>query len=99
MKIKARSKKGVAKIKLLAKHPMESGLRKDRKGKTIPAHFIETLTVHQGNDQVFVANLGPAISKNPYLSFSLNGINSGTELSFKWVDNQGKSESKLVKIK
>ena len=42
--IKARAKlsDGVTTVKALIKHPMETGLRKDKKtGKMIPAHFIQ----------------------------------------------------------
>ncbi len=42
IKVRAKVKKGEAKVKCLISHPMETGLRKDKKtGKLIPAHFIQ----------------------------------------------------------
>ena len=43
MKIK-KSKGGGYEVMVLAKHPMETGLRKDKKtGEKVPAHFIQTM--------------------------------------------------------
>ena len=43
MKIK-KSKSGGYEVMVLAKHPMETGLRKDKKtGNKIPEHFIENM--------------------------------------------------------
>jgi len=70
IRIRAKMKGGVAEVKALMSHAMETGLRKNKKtGKKIPAHFIQDVTcTHKGNT-VLVASWGPAISKNPYLSF------------------------------
>ena len=64
IKMRAKSKDGVTTIKALISHPMETGLRKDKKtGKVIPAHFIqEVVCEHKGNT-VLTANWGGAISK------------------------------------
>ena len=39
------------------------------------------------------ANWGPAVSKNPYLAFSVKGAKAGDTLKLSWVDNKGGSES------
>ncbi len=50
IKVRAKVKKGEAKVKCLISHPMETGLRKNKKtGKLIPANFIqEVVCEHDG---------------------------------------------------
>lgn len=98
MKAKAKVKGGVVEIKVLAKHPMETGLRKDKEGKVVPANYIEQLTASVGGERVFVANLGPGVSKNPYVKFSYKG-GSGDVVDLRWTDNTQKSESVQVAVK
>lgn len=93
MKVKARAKKGVAKIKLLVRHPMDTGRAKDPKtGQLIPAHFIQELTCEYKGKVVFTAQLGSLVSKDPYLAFAIKGAALGEKLKLKWIDNQGKTE-------
>ena len=100
IKMRAKVNDGVTTIKALVSHPMETGTRKDKKtGKKIPAHFIqEVVCEHKGN-KVMTANWGPAISKNPYLSFKFTGAASGDTVKLSWVDNQGEKDSKEATIK
>ena len=94
MKVKARMREDVVSVKLLAKHPMETGLRKDQEtGELIPAKYIQELTCQYKEKLVFIANFGRAVSKNPYLSFSFTGAEKGGELILSWVDNTGESET------
>ena len=100
IKIKAKHKSGVTSVKALIKHPMETGLRKNKKtGKKIPAHFIKEVTCSHNGNVVFVANWGVAVSKNPYLSFKLKGGSPGDTIKIAWVDNKGESDSRETKIK
>ncbi len=53
-KVKAKAKDGMTKVKMLAKHVMETGQRKDKKtGEVIPAKFIQEITVQHGATQFF----------------------------------------------
>jgi len=45
MKIRAQIKGDVAEIRILMGHAMETGQRKDAAGATVPAHFIQSMTV------------------------------------------------------
>ncbi len=45
------------------------------------------------------AQWGPAISKNPYLSFKFGGGKSGDAVGIAWVDNTGKKDSITIKVK
>ena len=100
IKVRAKVKNGVATVKSLINHPMETGLRKDKKtGKKIPAHFIQEVNVEHGGKNVLNAQWSGAISKNPFLSFKFSGANSGDTIKISWVDNKGESDSTEAKIK
>ena len=100
IKIRAKLKDGVVTVKSLMNHPMETGLRKDKKtGELIPAHFIQEVVATSGGKTVMTANWSGAISKNPYLSFSFEGGNKGDEVTIAWTDNKGGSETGSAKIK
>ncbi|HHZ88745.1 MAG TPA: thiosulfate oxidation carrier complex protein SoxZ [Chromatiales bacterium] len=100
IKIRAKNKSGVTTVKCLMTHPMETGSRKNKKtGKLIPAHFIQEVTADLNGTTVLTAHWGGGVSKNPYMSFKLNGAASGDSLKINWVDNQGNSESAEAKVK
>ena len=99
MKVRAKSKGGVADIKVLVTHPMEPGNRKDKKtGKEIQPHFIQEITFSVNGKTAVTGALSGGVSKNPYLNFKAAG-NSGDTLTVAWTDNQGGKDSKEVKIK
>lgn len=59
LKVKAKAKGDKTKVKLMAKHIMESGQRKDKKtGKVIPALFIRELKVMHAGKEVFFCKHG-----------------------------------------
>jgi len=91
MKIKASIQNNVTSVKMLIPHPMETGRRKDQSGALVPAHFITEVTATCGGDTVFRAELGPGVSKDPYLSFQFDGAKAGDMLSVSWVDSKGES--------
>ena len=99
MRIKAKLKGDTATIKLLIKHPMESGRRKDEAGKLIPAKFVQTVTAHIADTQVFEVNSGPGVSKNPFLQFILTGRAVGDKIDFKWVDSTGATKEDSTTLK
>lgn len=98
MRIKAVLVKELVEVKLMVRHPMESGLRKDENGKKIPAHFIETLEVKCNEKVVFDAYLGMAVSENPFLMFSFKGAAKGDLLEVTWKDNRGDSRTDKAPI-
>ena len=78
IKIRAKVKDGTATVKFLMKHPMETGLRKDKKtGKKIPAHYISDVNVALNGTNVMTAYLGPGVSQDPYLSHRGRGCEQG----------------------
>jgi len=85
---------GVTTVKILISHPMDTGLVKDKKtGNLIPAHFIQEVVCEHNGNNVLTAEWGPAVSKNPYLSFRFKGAKAGDTVKVSWVDNQGNSDS------
>ena len=100
IKIRAKVKNGLTTVKTLMSHPMETGLRKDKKtGEKIPANHITEVTAEHKGNVIFTANWGGAISKNPYLSFKFKGAASGDMIKITWVDNMGKGDSAEAAIK
>ena len=94
IKLRAKASDGVATVKALISHPMETGLRKDKKtGQAIPAEFIQEVVCESGGKTVLNAQWGSAISKNPFLSFKFSGAKSGDSIKVSWVDNKGNSDS------
>ena len=88
MRVRATEKEGIVDVKLLMKHDMESGQRKDASGKLIPAWFISSLNVKAQGKDVFNAEFGPAVSKDPFLNFKYKGA-KGDKLVVNWIDTKG----------
>ena len=89
MKIRASLAGDVTEVKVLMNHEMETGQRKDAQGQAIPAWFIQNVTVTWNDKTVLSAQWGPAVAKNPFLSFKFRGGAKGDRVSITWVDNRG----------
>ena len=98
MRIRAVQVKDLVEVKLMIRHPMESGLRKDENGKKIPAHFIETLEVKCNDRIVLESYLGMAVSENPFIQFSFKGGAKGDMLEATWKDNRGDTRTDKAAI-
>jgi sulfur-oxidizing protein SoxZ len=100
IRIRAKMKGDVTEVKCLMSHPMETGLRKDKKtGEKIPAHFIKEVNCEHNGNSVLKGNWSVAISKNPYLSFKFKGGSAGDTVKISWADNKGNSDSAEAQIK
>ncbi|WP_408593854.1 thiosulfate oxidation carrier complex protein SoxZ [Limnohabitans sp.] len=93
MRIRAQAAGGNATIRVLMSHEMESGQRKDPNGKTIPAWHIQDVTASLNGKPVLTAEWGPAVSKNPYLQFTIKGAKAGDKVAITWRDNKGESRT------
>ena len=89
MRIRAQASGGNATVRVLMSHEMETGQRRDASGKTIPAWFISDVTASLNGKPVFSAEWGPAVSKNPFLQFTIKGAKAGDKVSVTWKDNKG----------
>jgi len=93
MRIRAQAAGGNATIRVLMSHEMETGQRKDAAGKTIPAWHITEVTATLNGKQVLAAEWGPAVSKNPFLQFTVKGAKAGDKVTVTWKDNKGDSRT------
>ncbi len=98
IKVRTKVEEDVTTVRLLVRHPMESGNRKDPAGQSIPAHYIKELVCEHNGKPVLTAYWGPGISRNPYLSFRLAGVKAGDILTIRWEDNQGQRDSLETRI-
>ena len=98
MKIRAAVKDGVADVRILMSHPMETGTRKDAAGKLVPAWHITEVSATLNGKTVLKAQWGTAVSKDPFLSFRVRGAKAGDRLVVTWVDNKGGTETATDKI-
>ena len=89
MKIRANAVGDVTEVKVLMSHEMETGLRKDAQGTTIPAWFIQNVTATYNGKTVLSAQWGPAVAKNPFVSFKFKGGSKGEKVMISWTDNRG----------
>ena len=89
MKIRAAMLGDKVEVKALMSHIMETGQRKDAKGATIPAHFIQNVSATHNGKTVLSAQWGPAVSTNPFLSFRFKGGKPGEKVVITWTDNKG----------
>ncbi|HLO61446.1 MAG TPA: thiosulfate oxidation carrier complex protein SoxZ [Azonexus sp.] len=89
IKIRAQNQGEITDVRILMQHPMETGLRKDDKGQTFPAHFIQTFTVSLNGKTIIDGQLNTSISKNPLFTFKVRGIKAGDRLAVAWIDNTG----------
>jgi len=99
IKLRTKNKDGKIQVKALIKHPMETGLRKNKKtGKKIPAHYISNLEVTANGKALLTADWSGSVSKNPFVSFNYAG-KSGDKINLTWKDNTGKSDSLETTVK
>lgn len=93
MRIRAQVAGANATVRVLMAHEMETGLRKDSAGKLIPAWHIQQISAKHNDKQVMTAQWGPAVSKNPFLQFTIKGAKAGDKVAITWLDNKGESRT------
>lgn len=93
MRIRAQVSGDKATVRVLMGHEMESGQRKDASGAIIPAWYIQEVTANLNGKQVFSAQWGPSISKNPFLQFAVKGAKAGDKIAVSWKDNKGETRT------
>ena len=83
------AKKGeVIEIRTLAGHEMETGFRRTQLGELIPRDILTAFVCTYNGVEIFRAELHPAVSANPLITFSTVATESGT-LEFKWTGDNG----------
>ena len=87
----------VIEIKTLISHIMETGYRHGTNGQVIPRDIIERFVCSYNGEEVFRAELFPAIGANPFISFFTVATASGT-LAFEWTGDNGFVATESVNI-
>lgn len=93
MRIRAQAAGDKATVRVLMSHEMESGQRKDSAGKIVPAWFINEVSATHNGKVVMTAEWGPAVSKNPFLQFSVKGAKAGDKIGVTWKDTKGETRT------
>ncbi len=98
IKIRAQVQGDITDIRILMQHPMETGLRKDERGQTLPVHFIQTFTILHNGKALIDGQLNTSISKNPLFAFKARGIKAGDKLAVAWIDNLGERRQDEITV-
>ena len=102
MKVKAKLKKGVVKIKAMAKHDMMTYNQAEKKtGNKDDANFITHITGTCNGETVFDMSTSQFLSKNPIFKFQFKGdsFKKGDKVFMSWVDRKGGTGKGKGKIK
>ena len=98
IKVSPNPKRGeIIEIKTLISHEMETGFRHTNTGAPIPRDIITTFVVTYNGEEIFSAQLFPAIAANPFITFYTIAKDSGT-LTFQWTGDRGFSETASAAI-
>lgn len=102
MKVKAKLKNGVIKVKAMAKHGMVTYDQAEKKtGNKNDANFITHITGEINGKTVIDMSTSQFLSKNPIFKFKLKGeeFKKGDKLIMTWTDLKGKSANGKGKLK
>jgi sulfur-oxidizing protein SoxZ len=92
IKVRLERSGGLVAVRILIRHPMETGLRLGPEGTLVPPHHITELTAQIGGEPVMTAYWGPGVAKDPYVSFQIAAGPLGERLVIAWTDTQGDTE-------
>jgi sulfur-oxidizing protein SoxZ len=96
--VPAQAKRGeIIEIKTLVRHPMENGFRRTQLGELIARDIITSFVCTYNGAEIFRAELHPAISANPFMTFTTVATESGT-IAFRWSGDNGYAVTETVSI-
>ena len=96
--VPAKAKRGdVIEIKTLISHQMEPGYRPDSTGVVLPRDIINLFVCTYNGQEIFRAELFPAIAANPFIAFTTVATESG-KIEFKWTGDNGFSAAESATI-
>ena len=88
MRLRATLQGDTADVRILMRHPMETGTRKTATG-VVPLHFIQSVIVQHNGKTVLDAQWSQAISRDPFLGLRVKGAKVGDKITVTWTDNKG----------
>jgi sulfur-oxidizing protein SoxZ len=96
--VPAKARRGeIIEIKTLIAHPMETGFRVGLNGALIARDIITTFRCTYNGEEIFRADLSPAIAANPFVSFFTVATATGT-IGFQWEGDNGFSANESAPI-
>src|SRR6478752_6035470 len=98
MRIRANIQGDVADVRILMRHPMETGQRKDAKGDIVPVHFIQSVIVMHNGTTVVDAQWSQAVSRDPFLGLRVKSAKVGDKITVTWADNKGDNRTDEVAV-
>ncbi len=84
-------------IKTLISHVMETGYRHGSVGELLPRNIITLFVCKYNGEEVFRADLFPAISANPFFTFTTVATESGV-ITFQWSGDHGFAQTESATI-
>ena len=87
----------VFEVRALIQHVMETGYRPDASGEVAPRDIIRRFVCSFNGEEVFAAELSPAVAANPFLVFTAAVAESGT-LLFAWTGDNGFAQTETRPI-
>lgn len=84
-------------IRTLINHEMETGFRRDNMGRAVPRRIIHEFVCIYDGEEVFRAELFPAMAANPFIQFTTVATKSGPVL-FRWRDDTGQIFSQTSEL-
>jgi sulfur-oxidizing protein SoxZ len=102
MRIKAKLKKGIVKVKAMAKHEMTTyNIAKKKTGDRENANFITHISGTVNGKPVIDMSTSQFLSKNPIFKFKFKGdeFKKKDKLIMTWIDRKGKTKTSKSKIK
>ncbi|MGF1627933.1 MAG: thiosulfate oxidation carrier complex protein SoxZ [Kiloniellaceae bacterium] len=87
----------VIEIKTMIAHAMETGYRRDSSGRPVPRNIVNRFVCTYDGEEVFSAELFPAVAANPLIAFTTVAVQTG-RLTFAWTDDSGNTETASVEI-
>lgn len=90
-RLRARRLAEFTEVRLLIRHPMETGRRVDASsGAPVPANYINRLTIRLEGRVVADCRLGTGVAADPSLTFRLKAGVPGERVAASWRDLQGR---------
>ncbi len=97
MKIKAKEKDGVVKVKAMFTSLMADAEEAEK--KQIKPEYISYIVAKVNDKIVYEATTSGFMAENPLLKFGFTGAKKGDTLEFTLTDNHGKTQTGSKKIK
>ena len=97
MKIKAKEKKGVVKVKAMFTNLMAD--REQAKKTGVKTEYIKYILATVNDKVVYEVTTSGFMSENPLVKFKFKGAKKGDKIIFTTIDNEGKKQTGKKKIK